>query len=424
MFPASQMLDAIRMDPWPSVDAPPAPAPFELIAAPEDPGPSFAEPEPLLDFAPPAEAEPAVGLEPVAEMEPVAELVGPVAELDIVTGSPVAEPVPMEPPPVAPERDDPAALRRAVDAYVAGEPDARSQVESLAAGLRDRLALDPLADAVETLVREAGDPPDPRVLELAGAVINPAVASRLVQRMGQDPERANREQSFALCRRMGRPMANALKGALTGALDRDVRRVYHDALISMGDVSRPVIEGMVQDDNRFLVRDGVAILGEIGGPRAVELVTSALADTDTRVRSEALVALGKLGDEKSGQLVLASLEDPDSSVRFAAAQASGQLGLARALRPLLHMLEGEGDPDKCIVLLRALGEIGDPGAVHAIEKHAVPTMFSKPRTEVRVAAYRALHQIGTPRARDLIKQTLHDKDPVIRVALKDLTRGD
>ena len=405
MFPASQMMDAITAVPW--ADGEPEPASFELAPSNVDPVPMSAEMEPVLEVA---------GL---ADLDLV-------DEVSVVPELPAAAPVPVEAAPLQAERSDadPISFRHAVEAYVAGEQGAGEKVEALAAALRDRLALDPLADAVESLVREAGDPPDPRFLELAGSVINPAVASRIVQRMGQNPEGARREEYFALCRRMGLPMANALKGALTGALDREVRRVHHDALISMGEVSRPGIEGMVQDDNRFLVRDGVAILGEIGGPRAVELVTSALADTDARVRSEALLALGNLGDEKAGQLVLASLEDADPAVRLAAAIASGQLGLERALRPLIQMLEKEHDPERCISLLQALGAIGDPGAVHAIEKHAVPSLFSKPRTDVRVAAYRALHAIGTPHARDLIKQTAHDKDPVVRVALKDLARAD
>ncbi len=389
MFPASQVLDAILGDPW--AGAAPLPAPIEPTPAPWS--------------APDA---PDLQIEPVAEVAIAAVAVAEV--------------------PIAVERAqielDLQAFPGAVGDFLAGQPEARDRVASLAGRLRDRLALDPLADAVETLVRAAGDPPDARYVDLAGSVIDPAVASRLVQRMGHESDEARRTAYFALCRRLGLVMASALKGALTGAVDRDVRRVYHDALISMGEASRPVIEGMVADDNRFLVRDGVAMLGEIGGPRAIELVTSALADTDARVRAEALHATGKLGDEKAGQLVLGFLDDPDSRVRVAAAVAAGQLGLERALRPLLHMLEGEHNPAVCIPLLRALGQIGDPGAVHAIEKHAVPSMFSRPTAEVRIAAYRALQEIGTPHARDLIKQTAHDKDPVVRVALREFSRAD
>jgi HEAT repeat protein len=383
MFPASQMLDAIRM-PLPFAPEPGGAA-DTVVSEPAWSAPAPAE-EPMLEIAsaPPATA-PSPG----------------------VRGT---------------ERLDENAFARAVDDYVIGDMGMRNRVETLAEGLKERLALDPLADAVEKLVRAAGDPPDTRHLDLAGAVINPAVASRLVQRLGQETEEPRRQEYFALCRRLGRVMANALKGALTGALERDVRRVYYDALISMGSSVRPMIEGMVADENRFLVRDAVSILGEIGGPRAVELVTSTLADTDPRVRAEALLALGRLGDATAGQVVLGSLEDPDPAVRLAAADASGRLGLERALRPLLHMLEAAENPDDIVALLRALGQIGDPGAVSAIEKHAVPSLFSKPSTDVRVAAYRALHAIGSPHARDLIRQTAQDKDPGVRVALRDLAR--
>jgi HEAT repeat protein len=313
-------------------------------------------------------------------------------------------------------------LEQAVDAFLSGDRGARERIERIAAALRDRLALDPLADAVEALVREAGEPPNPGYIEVASAVINPAVASRIVQRMGRERDDVRRAEYFTLCRRLGRVMTNALKGALTGALEPGVRRVYYDAMISLGDTCRPVIEAMLEDENRFLVRDAVAMLGEIGGPRAVELVTSALADTDTRVRAEALHALAELGDADSGRLILGFLEDADSNVRLAAAVAAGKLGLERALRPLLNLLDDEITPAKQVRLLQALGDLGDPGAVPAIEKHASPSRFSKTSTDVRVAAYRALHSIGTPHARELVRRAANDKDAGVRAALRGLVQ--
>jgi HEAT repeat protein len=66
--------------------------------------------------------------------------------------------------------------------------------------------------------------------------------------------------------------------------------------------------------------------------------------------------------------------------------------------------------------------LGDPGAVPAIEKHAAPSRFGKTDTSERVAAYRALHQIGTPRARELVQRAASDKDPGVRAALRGLSR--
>ena len=74
-----------------------------------------------------------------------------------------------------------------------------------------------------------------------------------------------------------------------------------------------------------------------------------------------------------------------------------------------------------VELLGGLGQLGDPGAVQAIEKRAVGSLFSKPVTEVRVAAYRALHEIGTPHARELLAKARDDKDPVVRTTARQLT---
>ena len=313
---------------------------------------------------------------------------------------------------------DPDALAHAVDAFLAGSPGAAAEVRDLAEGLRERLALDPLADAVERLAREAGDPPDPTLLDMAEEIINPAVASRIVQRIGHERDERRLAEYEVLCRRLGEIMARAFRGALTGATDDDARRSYYDMLIAMGDASRPIIEEMVEDENTLLLRSGIQILGETGGERAVELVTSGLAHPDKRVRREALLSLAKLGDEESGALVVGFLEDPDEDVRVAAARAAGELQVARALKPLLAQLEAAGDGEGAIPFIDALGKLGDPGAVPAIEKHAVKTLFSKPRPEVRIAAYRALHRIGTPHARELVQKALDAKEPGVWVGVR------
>jgi hypothetical protein len=311
-------------------------------------------------------------------------------------------------------------LDEAIAAFVAGIPGAGDNVRSLAAKLKERLALDPLADAVERLVHTGGDSPDQEALDLAQDVINPAVASRLVQRMGHAEEDEARARYVVLSQRLGMVMAKAFRGALTDSTDQRTRRAYYDGLLAMGETSRPVIEGMVEDENRFLVRNAVALLGEVGGERAAGLVTSALANTDARVRCEALGSLAKLGGDESHQFVLASLEDSDAKVRAAAAEAAGVLGVERALKPILGLLEQEDDPSILVALLRGLGRLGDPGAVQSIEKRAVTSMFSRPPTEVRVAAFRALHDIGTPHARELIHEARDDKDAVVRTTVRGL----
>jgi HEAT repeat protein len=86
----------------------------------------------------------------------------------------------------------------------------------------------------------------------------------------------------------------------------------------------------------------------------------------------------------------------------------------------MSLLESESNPDVVVAVLRALGQLGDPGATNAVEKRAVGSFFSKPPTEVRIAAYRALHNIGTPRAKTLIRDAARDKDPEVQAAVRRL----
>ena len=114
------------------------------------------------------------------------------------------------------------------------------------------------------------------------------------------------------------------------------------------------------------------------------------------------------------------LEDPDPEARLAAATAAGALKVERALKPLLRLLEDGDDVDVTIGVLRALGQLGDPGAVNLIEKSAVVSLFSQPPTDVRIVAYRALFSIGTPHARDLVEQAVDDKDPEVQRFVREM----
>ena len=317
---------------------------------------------------------------------------------------------------------DPDALAAALDRFLATpklERDGQSsEIRELVTALREANALDPLVSAVERLVLEAGD--DEASLALAHLMVTAGVASRFAVRLGSERDEAQRAQLTQVCKAIGLEMAIGISDALSDTTDRFARRTLMEAMIAMGASGMVVIEQMIEDGRWFVVRNGLAILGEVGGDRAVELVTSSLAHADARVRKEALLALAKIGGEDAGMLVYGMLEDPDPDARLAAAMAAGALKVERALKPLLRLLEHEDDADVTIGVLRALGQLGDPGAVGLIEKSAVGSFFSRSPTDVRIVAYRALFSIGTPHARELVEQAAEDKDREVKDAVRDM----
>lgn len=321
-----------------------------------------------------------------------------------------------------PEDDEfvPTPLDRAVADFIAGDVHKANEIQSLAAECVEHRELDPVARAVASITLAAGDPLDTSIYAVAESIMSPAVLGRLARLIGRERQEEKRSEHFAVCRTIGTGMADAIRADLAENTDRLARWILCHALVEMGDAGRVAIEEMAVDENRFLVRNAVAMLADLGGDGAVELCTSALANPDARVRKEALRALAKLGDSESGSIVVGLLDDPDPNVRLAAALAAGELRVERAVKPLVAMLDATKDPDEAGPLIRALGRIRDPGAVRSIEKHAVTSLFSRPRTDVRITAYRALNEIGTPHARRLVNQAINDKDARVKSAVKEI----
>lgn len=358
-------------------------------------------------------AEAAEAREPI---EP-AEATVPDAPEDVVW-----EPAPPLEGPGRQPKPDVVAFRSAIDAFLASDPLARDgqarEIREMAAALRETAALDALADAVERLAVQDED--DEACLAMARALVTPAVASRLAARLGSGREEERRAELIRIFQRIGREMALAISDALSDTTDRYARRVYMEAMVALGQEGMLVVEQMMEDPRWFVIRNAVAILGEVGGDRAVELLTTSLAHADARVRREALRSLARVGGEDAGMLVYGMIEDTDPEVRLAAAVAAGELKVERALKPLLTLLEHERDDDVLVGVLHALGQLGDPGAVNAIEKRAVRSFFSRPSTAVRIAAYHALLKIGTPHAKSLLVRAMDDKNVEVRRAVRQL----
>lgn len=368
----------------------------ETPAAARAPGETGPEPPPAVT---PVEEEPSG--EPVGEE-------GGAEEEGEVEGEP-GETEPLE------SGDLVEKVRTFLQADAEERPELARELEEEARTREAEGRLDPVVNAVQTLTRGAVEGTgDDEALELARRLTTPPVAHRFAGRMAGVWDEIERADILEQVRMLASELVEPVAEALSEARDRRARRTYMDAMLAMGETGLEVVEEMLDDPRWFVVRNAVAILGEVGGQRAVEHLTSTLAHDDPRVRRETVLALAKIGGEDAGALVLGKLEDPDADVRAAATRAVGVLKVERAVRPLLERLEEESEAGVMEQVIRSLGQIGDPGAVQAIEKYAVPGFFSRPARDIRIAGYRALASIGTPHARKVLEEARTDRDPEIR----------
>jgi HEAT repeat protein len=129
------------------------------------------------------------------------------------------------------------------------------------------------------------------------------------------------------------------------------------------------LAAMVKGSDETLRTWAAYVLGCLGDSRAVDTLLVSLASPQDPIRADAAYALGFTKDSRAVAPLLAALGDKASRVRGCAALALGHMKERRAVEPLIAMLEAalKNDSDDAGHAGRALGELGDPRAIPALE---------------------------------------------------------
>ena len=182
------------------------------------------------------------------------------------------------------EPRSPAELRleEAVSRYLAATSDQRVELaDPLRAAVdeaRSANALDGLARAMNSLL--AQPVPDAAAEALADDLMNVATQMRMAIHLGSVQDERERSDIVTAYAKLGDPMATVIADALTETDDRLARKTYMSALVGLGQSGMRVVETMIDDTRWFVVRNGLGVLGEIGGDTAIAHLTATLANED------------------------------------------------------------------------------------------------------------------------------------------------
>jgi HEAT repeat protein len=280
-----------------------------------------------------------------------------------VVGPVVGTPVTVAAPPAVPVSAAPAAPAAQPQATV-DDLKSRGDVQGLIAALGDpewavrKQAIDALGRsgdqrAVAPLVEALLDP---------GPTV-PAAAAAALDKLAWQPDRP--EQAMAYFEAKG-----------------DWQRC-----VQIGAPGVPVLVGRLQAAGSSEGLGIVAILGEIGDPRAVDPLIGCLKSRDHFMRGKAAVALGQIGDPRAIEPLKVRLQDKQAEVQEAAGQALDKLHWrpdktpagaaywvakgewqkcakmgAMSVEPLIRVLDGR-NKSRCDGAALALCRIGDPRSV-------------------------------------------------------------
>jgi HEAT repeat protein len=107
-----------------------------------------------------------------------------------------------------------------------------------------------------------------------------------------------------------------------------------------------------------------------GTTTVLPALTEKLADPDGDTRCRACVAILFADRQRGVELVLPLLNDPEPGVQYYACGCLMDFGDERAVEPLVALLRSDPDPGVRVIAADALGRIGSPVALPALQESA------------------------------------------------------
>jgi hypothetical protein len=234
-------------------------------------------------------------------------------------------------------------------------------------------------------------------------------ATDFLLRLLEDREWDDPEKIYRIVRQLGAKIVYPIIHRLCIADGLFGRKALATALVRIGQAAVAPLVNMLRDERWYVVRNMVAILGEIGSRECADALKATLYHQDERVRKETIRTMVKLGGREAENLIIELLTDKNAGIIRQAVLSLGIMKSQSAVQPLLDIVTGR---DLFLASLpvkkeavQALGRIGD--------RRATPVLVEILETqrwlawnkwdELRVAAAAALGQLGDETALPALK---------------------
>lgn len=301
------------------------------------------------------------------------------------------------------------------------------------------LELDVVGDAVDRAVTELVDKGELKwMLDALAAAPAPTAAAALRARIATPNQvellLAQEPLNIALLDKLlsviGAAAADVLLDALIRAENSQTRRVVIERLIRLGPDAAPAVIRRLDDERWFVIRNMLALLGEMPVLPPGFDPTKYVTHEDGRVRREALRVLLR-GDATRDRAICLGLADSDDHcVRLALTGAAR--GCPEAAIPLLLARSKTGsNVDQRVAAIRVAGGTGHPAALETLLQIAAPRrrllrMTTPPKSKEYLTALTALSRFASdPRAREALAVAARSRDSEIaQAAVRSAREGE
>jgi len=230
---------------------------------------------------------------------------------------------------------------------------------------------------------------------------------------------------------LGSQVANRLMERLADERTAPKRKLLNEILTRTGTTALPIIYEYLNDDRWFVVRNAVAILGDIRSQDSLVQLTPLLQHDEIRVRRETIRALTKIGGNRAIKILLQTAESDDHELGRQAILSLGAIRAVDAVPTLLSLLKKSDRSQRAVDLkkdtIRALGEIRDSEAIPELTRiiNKKSWLNRQRNDELRITAATALGDIAEESTRSVLeKATLDRTAAVARAAAQALKQLD
>jgi len=207
---------------------------------------------------------------------------------------------------------------------------------------------------------------------------------------------------------IGDPMAHQLVERLGEEKDRARRGRLVESLRSLGPTALPTLMAALGSPTWYLVRNALTLLVDVGEADCVPAIVPHLRHPEPRVRRTAVRALWKLGGPVAEPHLLTQLKDTDVETIQEILFALGQLRSEMGVPHLLELAQDKRVNERLRVqALETLGLIASPKALPVLLECLKRKGFfggGEPQP-VRLASAKALAALGTPEAITALRRT-------------------
>lgn len=253
----------------------------------------------------------------------------------------------------------------------------------------------------------------------------------LAYALDKDTDQKNRGQLVQVLAYLGDKTGSRIMQKLCNEESATRRKFLSDILVRSGPTVLKILHNYLNDDRWYVVRNAIAIMGDIRSQDSLAELSLLLQHDDIRVRREAIRALSKIGGKRAIKILLQMAVAEDQEIRRQAILSLGAMRATSAVPTLIMLLKQKGWTQREIDLkkdtIRALGEIRNPDATPVLvrilqRKRLVHRQLNE---ELRAAAAAALGDIGDESAMKTLDKATNDRNAdIARAAAQALKQLD